>query len=133
MRTKSALSYFNPLTPCGVRRHLGTLGFSILRFQSTHPMRGETAFMPGIARAMAEQWGFQSTHPMRGETTYNASALATNTAFQSTHPMRGETPSGTSAFCTLRFQSTHPMRGETHDPQRLGKCSGISIHSPHAG
>ena len=42
---------------------------TILQFQSTHPMRGET----GMSRAQAaEICGFQSTHPVRGETSiYN--------------------------------------------------------------
>ena len=73
-------------------------------------MRGETAFMPGIARAMAEQWGFQSTHPMRGETA----------EWEWFDELNG-------------FQSTHPMRGETFTPTNPLMALYISIHSPHAG
>ena len=43
--------YFNPLTPCGVRRLIGLTKLDPPEFQSTHPMRGETAFMPQISSA----------------------------------------------------------------------------------
>ena len=42
---------FNPLTPCGVRHVPVILQLSFILFQSTHPMRGETAFMPQISSA----------------------------------------------------------------------------------
>ena len=37
------MTNFNPLTPCGVRRHPQASKPGFLSFQSTHPMRGETA------------------------------------------------------------------------------------------
>ena len=42
---------FNPLTPCGVRPRPLTGWLRYQTFQSTHPMRGETAFMPQISSA----------------------------------------------------------------------------------
>ena len=57
--------HFNPLTPCGVRQHRTSTAIWEARFQSTHPMRGETA---AAIRQDKSDNGFQSTHPMRGET-----------------------------------------------------------------
>ena len=34
--------YFNPRTPCGVRRRARAIGTGLLPFQSTHPLRGAT-------------------------------------------------------------------------------------------
>ena len=56
---------FNPLTPCGVRLTESILAAVEYQFQSTHPMRGETAFMP---RAVLDDVAQRPTHPMRGET-----------------------------------------------------------------
>ena len=38
----SPLRYFNPLAPCGARHPSGTVVLSIITFQSTRPVRGET-------------------------------------------------------------------------------------------
>ena len=45
------IKHFNPLTPCGVRRPIRLCLGRLRLFQSTHPMRGETAFMPQISSA----------------------------------------------------------------------------------
>ena len=63
--------YFNPRTPCGVRR-------------------GETCEVCGAPLP------FQSTHPMRGATYIDRSPINPERVFQSTHPMRGATWIGAS-------------------------------------
>ena len=55
---------FNPRTPCGVRP-LGLMpDLARWIFQSTHPLRGATLWINGMASALL----FQSTHPLRGAT-----------------------------------------------------------------
>ena len=60
---------------------------------------------------------FQSTHPMRGA-THCACTFCHTKKFQSTHPMRGATSSTMCVIFCLRFQSTHPMRGATRFAKR---------------
>ena len=57
--------YFNPRTPCGVRRNNTYLYTDIQKFQSTHPLRGATT--ENVYNAL-ETIRFQSTHPLRGAT-----------------------------------------------------------------
>ena len=80
--------YFNPRTPCGVRRDPHDAGRKGgLQFQSTHPVRGATfSSHPPSSPAL-----FQSTHPVRGATPWTASAIVKLSKFQSTHPVRGAT------------------------------------------
>ena len=56
--------YFNPRTPCGVRRRCAELSKTDTAFQSTHPVRGATC---GNVTA-TQNFVFQSTHPVRGAT-----------------------------------------------------------------
>ena len=57
--------YFNPRTPCGVRRARRFRISPYRRFQSTHPLRGATDLI-----YTDPPYGiFQSTHPLRGATT----------------------------------------------------------------
>ena len=79
--------YFNPRTPCGVRR--------AGRRSATHRYR---------ISIHAPHAGCDVLPPMR--------SLLRQT-FQSTHPMRGATFFRFLTDPTIRFQSTHPMRGAT--------------------
>ena len=56
--------YFNPRTPCGVRRGVSIVAVVGRAFQSTHPLRGATTGLiyPDFVTT------FQSTHPLRGAT-----------------------------------------------------------------
>ena len=58
-------TYFNPRTPCGVRRTTFTSSRRRARFQSTHPLRGATNRFRSCGGASP----FQSTHPLRGATS----------------------------------------------------------------
>ena len=42
LTTRERTCYFNPRTPCGVRRSPPLHGYMIEQFQSTHPLRGAT-------------------------------------------------------------------------------------------
>ena len=105
-RDNARHGYFNPRTPCGVRRRSGGASARCARFQSTHPLRGATASQ--LQSSM--QSLFQSTHPLRGATT----------------------PDGERKEDTI-FQSTHPLRGATSFRRQYGIPSNISIHAPLAG
>ena len=64
--------YFNPRTPCGVRRPWTASLGRPRRFQSTHPLRGAT-FRLRVRRGDLHR--FQSTHPLRGATRHQRHAL----------------------------------------------------------
>ena len=120
---------FNPRTPCGVRPGFFARLLYIIRFQSTHPLRGATL----SDSRMFSSVGFQSTHPLRGATSQF------NRLCKQPYHFNPRTPCGVrplTARCPLiaiLFQSTHPLRGATsllcHDERLLG----ISIHAPLAG
>ena len=57
--------YFNPRTPCGVRRNRSSRPDPPLEFQSTHPVRGATLCTTATRQGCTR---FQSTHPVRGAT-----------------------------------------------------------------
>ena len=125
--------YFNPRTPCGVRRRVYSSISQRKIFQSTHPVRGATS---GVATSGLRRTQFQSTHPVRGATPLRLGLSPRLRRFQSTHPVRGATPQhaqphrehgnfnprtpcgvrpGTRDHCqrSHQFQSTHPVRGAT--------------------
>ena len=82
----------------------------MLKFQSTHPLRGAT---PLSAQEMAN--GKISIHaPLAGcDGRMGLSPLAVM-QFQSTHPLRGATATCPNRCrAPSRFQSTHPLRGAT--------------------
>ena len=79
-------AYFNPRTPCGVRRHI------VLRCRDVGHFNPRTPC--GVRRCPCPL-------PL------------SHVIFQSTHPLRGATRSWNSERLALRFQSTHPLRGAT--------------------
>ena len=121
---------FNPLSPCGERRHRRDCRRWLHRFQSTLPMRGET---DRLSVVLVETAYFNPLSPC-GERQQAEMRSSTRCSFQSTLPMRGET-SGASVIVGTNavFQSTLPMRGETGVRQCPHPTPLISIHSPHAG
>ena len=127
-RKLSFCTYFNPRTPCGVRPTSAALISQSRLFQSTHPLRGATLFLPHFSA-----WErFQSTHPLRGATTF-FSVVYIIGKFQSTHPLRGATYFNCLEFEAERFQSTHPLRGATFRLCSTRFPKTISIHAPLAG
>ena len=126
------LLHFNPLAPCGARRPGGqTSRLHPPTFQSTRPVRGETATP---ASTMRGSTSFQSTRPVRGETARSSTASPMYCSFQSTRPVRGETALLLALPLHLAsFQSTRPVRGETGKGVLLEPIYNISIHAPRAG
>ena len=100
--------YFNPRTPCGVRRFSPPVtAYRNQSFQSTHPVRGATDAIPHICFIPL----FQSTHPVRGATQSIPLLDVSNRDFNPRTP------------CGVR----HGLRPQVlpHGP--------ISIHAPRAG
>ena len=104
-------NYFNPHTPCGVRLRFWTQKSHLLRFQSTHPMRGATR------RLGPTHFG----KPMISIHTPHAGCDLRLEVCKYLHILHfnPHTPCGVRLFgrCldnyNAIFQSTHPMRGAT--------------------
>ena len=138
------LIYFNPRTPCGVRRGgtLAVIGGLVISIHAPlagcdtcrrGPARRPRNFNPrtpcGVRRvdgvALTAAYAISIHAPLAG---CDVSVLFLSTAhdrFQSTHPLRGATiqRAGLAAFLA-RFQSTHPLRGATlrsHRQRRQGR------------
>ena len=116
VRPSSAVSdgcscYFNPRTPCGVRPTIPVCFCKRALFQSTHPVRGATAYGESIR---PNDIIFQSTHPVRGATFIACALFSDTIKFQSTHPVRGATVYSNFYHLLTIFQSTHPVRGATY-------------------
>ena len=101
--------YFNPRTPCGVRRSSKSLWLAIVEFQSTHPVWGATVTPeahrpPGSISIHAPRVGCDAAKPpwRSGADYFNP-----------------RTPCGVRQLSPLlnkhlrRFQSTHPVWGAT--------------------
>ena len=149
--SSSAICYFNPRTPCGVRP-CHTLPAMPSQTISIHaPRAGCDLFISnfaifyvhfnprtpcGVRQVTSYRddatMQFQSTHPVRGATKQVGAFLGTG-KFQSTHPVRGATFQAWTTFCRFSFQSTHPVRGATVSLCALFKHQHISIHAPRAG
>ena len=123
-----------------------------LLFQSTHPVRGATTFIP--QNSIIQE--FQSTHPVRGATAsceaaqplgeisihapragcdeISCPAMPTAKRFQSTHPVRGATSGQVDQHAGREpFQSTHPVRGATVYPGRPLWRAGFQSTHPVRG
>ena len=100
---------FNPLTPCGVRRMLPLSLPAVSGFQSTHPMRGETA---AIRPPCSFLMHFNPLTPCGVRLPRNGAPLGA-------YDFNPLTPCGVRRGTSRRgmeekiFQSTHPMRDET--------------------
>ena len=102
----TAASYFNPRTPCGVRRTRTFLPPRELYFNPRTPC---------------------------GVRPFGGRYFLFTAIFQSTHPMRGATFARLKSPSAMPFQSTHPMRGATYKGNYVRRTYHISIHAPHAG
>ena len=127
-----ALLYFNPRAPCGARRRRSIQISTVLRFQSTRPLRGATWMLhrrrchhqyfnprapcgarPIFSTSATEKFYFNPRAPC-GARHHLHSYTASFQEFQSTRPLRGATLTA-HPFTAARmpFQSTRPLRGAT--------------------
>ena len=122
------------------------------RFQSTHPMRGETlAWLPAPARpyhfnpltpcgvrrpsagAVRRSSEFQSTHPMRGETGHEFLAGGDRADFNPLTPCGVRPGAFAPGITFLYFNPLTPCGVRLQCDKCINKAREISIHSPHAG
>ena len=103
-------TYFNPRTPCGVRRVHLRLRNNRCGFQSTHPLRGATLSSCPVYYPL---FLFQSTHPLRGatEAIYRYYRFYPN--FNPRTPCGVRLEQFNIEWKDIAFQSTHPLRGAT--------------------
>ena len=99
--------YFNPRTPCGVRR---SPGYRLTRAITNFNPRTPCGVRPPACA------------PLRGKAP-----------FQSTHPMRGATPTGVCGVCRWPISIHAPHAGCDRGCRVYPPAHGISIHAPHAG
>ena len=123
------LSYFNPRTPCGVRRCSANHQFHCHIFQSTHPLRGATAYVKQVFNEFiisihAPLAGCDRTDVVSGTATLISihAPLAGCDIHQILYISHSE-----------KFQSTHPLRGATNIVTSYVALQNISIHAPLAG
>ncbi len=152
MRYAHGQSYFNPRTPCGVRRFDYVPILSHLAFQSTHPLRGATASLRPlrplrhisihaplagcdgvISFQAAKHAAFQSTHPLRGATAQEAAELARHII--SIHaPLAGCDAAVAKLYRAAVWISIHaPLAGCDENSDVVPRPNEISIHAPLAG
>ena len=124
----------------------------ILKFQSTHPLRGATAAertaaagreisihaplagCDGLCDVVGKILAISIHAPLAGCDSHHSVYQRMNRAFQSTHPLRGATTRLWGwRWAPRKFQSTHPLRGATESLPLRRRPRGISIHAPLAG
>ena len=148
----SLWTYFNPRTPCGVRRGINFLRF----FSEIISIHAPLAGCDGIRDWILQPPSYFNPRTPCGVRPSFISPVNTPLKFQSTHPLRGATVKGylngrrclisihaplagcdsmveaSGAFDAI-FQSTHPLRGATPPSHLIEHFVGISIHAPLAG
>ena len=121
--------HFNPRTPCGVRPRLTSSGRSASTFQSTHPLRGATA-ENRIAHSPA--WDFNPRTPC-GVRPCACAICPRPIIFQSTHPLRGATAQEAAELARHIISIHAPLAGCDENSDVVPRPNEISIHAPLAG
>ena len=145
--------YFNPCTPCGVRRrhdrgnalkkdisiraphagcdaHIALYAFACSSFQSAHPMRGATP--PYFAVVVPQAISIRAPHA--GCDYRSSRATPCRALFQSAHPMRGATYSPRLCSPYLpHFNPRTPCGVRQQPVAGVALVMLISIRAPHAG
>ena len=125
----SSISYFNPRTPCGVRRPSYRRADSRQDISIHAPLAG-----CDVERSYTGRYKGISIHaPLAGCDPPAAIIIYHKEIFQSTHPLRGATRLIDRGVLAGTFQSTHPLRGATKQSFPQGNHLQISIHAPLAG
>ena len=130
MPWRRRLGDFNPRAPCGARpsaRH--SSGFMI-EFQPTRPLRGATAHLVGVCRAVQ----FISTHaPLAGRDRPRLAAASPRRNFNPRAPCGARPSYCLTCRAEREFQPTRPLRGATCGHRISAGACRISTHAPLAG
>ena len=122
-------AYFNPRTPCGVRRSGSGGSADAQEFQSTHPVWGATWSNPRWRRVM----NISIHAPRVGCDGSGSGGSADAQEFQSTHPVWGATGGGAGGELLLAI-SIHAPRVGCDSRARVNRYDfKISIHAPRVG
>ena len=143
---------FNPRSPCGERPLLVPDTFSMVKFQSTLPLRGATRGVTVIGcasgyfnpRSPCGERRVPAPTPSRcryfnprspcGERLILKILSGWRFVFQSTLPLRGATDRSSSAApCTCHFNPRSPCGERLAGQPAQRRCRRISIHAPLAG
>ena len=119
---------FNPLSPCGERRHTAYQLYQGCYFNPLSPC-GERH---PISFSSAVPVHFNPLSPC-GERPYRFIYPAISATFQSTLPMRGETVAGALRSLHDHISIHSPHAGRDRGERHTELYGSISIHSPHAG
>ena len=116
---------FNPRTPCGVRRIVGSVAMQGDAFQSTHSLRSATSSHKGV--------GYRRTvsiHALLAECDkiilLEISSMA---CFNPRTPCGVRLLEGMNCKSSLRFQSTHSLRSATLYRTVRPAVEAVSIHA----
>ena len=121
----SVFSIHSPLAGRDRRNHQAEI--TRLDFQSTRPLRGETAAVWDLTGVIVN---FQSTRPLRGETGLWLKAIK-DRLFSIHSPLAGRDASSFRLeWLVVYFQSTRPLRGETLES--AGERNNIRLFNPLA-
>ena len=121
--------YFNPRTPCGVRRELEGVIEKKTGISIHAPLAGCDSL------SCSKNWCLTNFNPRTpcGVRRRQCWRNGTRKAFQSTHPLRGATLVLTASFITSAISIHAPLAGCDMERRRLGFRISISIHAPLAG
>ena len=128
-RGGGSIRYFNPRTPCGVRRADAIKGALDEKFQSTHPLRGATRRL--VKRG--EPVSISIHAPLAGCDLQRQDVDGVHPNFNPRTPCGVRLSSVEKDTGAIIFQSTHPLRGATRRLVKRGEPVSISIHAPLAG
>ena len=101
----------------------------ILRFQSTHPVRGATA----TDLLMSRRIGISIHAPREGCDAITRTKRHSTIQFQSTHPVRGATSISVIQQIVLQISIHAPREGCDVARHRIEMHPVISIHAPREG
>ena len=121
---------FNPHSPCGERRRVGSLVLCALEISIHTPHAGSDCIW---AVVNAQTIAFQSTLPMRGATYERSDELLHFVISIHTPHAGSDREIAIELAKYMIFQSTLPMRGATVFAGVWVPDFPISIHTPHAG
>ena len=121
----SAMSGFNPRTPCGVRRPRSEVQGWKSPFQSTHSLRSATrlSLYNGFS-------GMVSIHALLAECDFrNCKIKLHNQRFNPRTPCGVRPATVQEAANAVQFQSTHSLRSATGIPRKPASLFPVSIHA----
>ena len=124
----SKADHLNTRIPYGIRPVVKVRSYTLIVFQSTHPVWDAT--IRKVKMLVLRE--FQSTHPV-WDATHAKALTYISPLFQSTHPVWDATLKSSFPTIIVSFQSTHPVWDATDNDGILRCGLDISIHASRMG